>query len=243
MPRIFGIDSGNTARRLIRPLAVDSGNVTRLANRIFVVDSGNVSRLVYQAFAGSTSSYTSHGSFTETIPSGASNVVIEVWGASSAGGDVAGGPAHDGGGGASGGYARSSYSLSPSNWGQTMTVVIGTGGVARFGLSGLVPAVDSSVASGSYSLTTMIGAKPFTGGSPGNNVSAGAGGSGLTGSGGNVANVAGNNGGTSGVGHLPAAGVVGVNGTGQVGGTGGTVALGGGSSTNGFDGLAIFKYT
>lgn len=78
---------------------------------------------------GSTSTYTAPG--TETIPSGAQILTVEVWGGGGSGGaGTAGPPALRGGGGSSGGYVRAQYALTGTNWGQQFGVRVGTGGAA-----------------------------------------------------------------------------------------------------------------
>ncbi len=168
---------------------------------------------------------TSQSGTTETIPIGAVQMVVEVWGPSSAGGALNG--TGGGGGGGSGGYSKSVISLQPSNWGKTMTVNVGAAG----------PGTSSSVVAGTFSLTTMTANAGAIGGT---GSSGGAGGAGGTATGGTTTNTTGNTGtaGTTGsIGGAGAAGIAGVNGTGNAGGHGANTQTGGGV------GLVIIKYT
>lgn len=80
-------------------------------------------------FTATTRTYNS-GSGTETIPSGASQVVIEIWGGGGAGGRGRSSNSTYGGGGGSGGYSRKTYSLSSGSWGTTFSYEVGAGGTA-----------------------------------------------------------------------------------------------------------------
>ena len=76
-------------------------------------------------------SYTTNGVYTDTIPTGASTIVIELFGESGYGGhgNVTGGS--QGGGGGSGGYARSSYTVTAMGGaGKTFTLTLAAGGTA-----------------------------------------------------------------------------------------------------------------
>lgn len=203
----------------------------------------------YVNFTGSTVTYSTAGSFTETIPSGAVQAVIEVWGGTGCGGAGSGAPGGSGaagGGGSSGGYARSTYSLTSSNWGQNMAVVVGVGGVRLTNQGG-----NSTVSSGTY--TIPFGGAAILGGGGNNGGDAtsgpfvgGAGGTpGGTASGSHDLQAAGSVGtaGTNGSPGTPGtggAGFAGVNGTGPTGANG---AGNGGSTIPGHAGLIIIKYT
>lgn len=175
------------------------------------------------------SSYITAGSYTETIPFGAATAVIEVWGASGAGGGVtlAG---QDGSGGGSGGYSRSSVSVI-GHATQTLGITVGAGGAGSSGTGG--SGSTTSAASGTFSITTLSG----TGGT-GGAVNSGPVGTGGSGSGGNAANTSGNSGTTVGTG---GAGVVGVNGTGPQGGAGRSNVVG--ASMDAPAGKVIIRYT
>lgn len=180
--------------------------------------------------------YATAGVFTETIPVGASNVTIEVWGASGGGNHGSGtgcgvalGPQ-----GGSGGYVLTIVNVSANN-GQTINFTVGTAGTGGGGAGGA-----STVSSGTFALTTMTGNGGGGGGSGGAN---GLGGVAGTASGGNTTNTTGNagaNGDNIGGGGT-GAGIVGINGSGAIGGAGGLGASASGHV--GGAGLVIFKYT
>lgn len=187
------------------------------------------------AFSPVTHTFTTTGAFTETVPVGASSVTIEVWGAAGGGnhGSGIGCGVQPGPGGGSGGYCRTVVNVASAN-GQTISGLIGTGGITGGGAGGA-----STISSGSFSVTTMTG-NGGAGGSSGG--SAGTGGAGGTAAGGNTTNTSGNvgqNGG--GAGGAGGAGIVGVNGTGGNGGSGGNGAASNG--TAGANGRAVFKFT
>lgn len=166
-------------------------------------------------FNPTTSSYTTAGTFTESIPSGATTMEIEVNGASAGGGAGSGTGcgAHGGGGGGAGGYSKTILNVASAN-GQTISVTVGAAGSSA-GAGGA-----SIVSSGSFALTTMTG----NGGSPGVTGGLGTGGAGGTASGGNTTNTTGASGGTGGAGNPGGAGGAGHAGdfvTGSTGGAGG----------------------
>lgn len=168
---------------------------------------------------------------TETIPAGATTVVIECWGAGSSGAPHTGTGCSiaTGAGGASGGYSRTSISVSGHS-GQTILYTVGTGGAPSASAGGL-----SNVHSGTFTVTTMTdngGGAPTTGLS-------GVGGTGGTASGGSAVNTNGNSGGNWGDGHAGAA-IVGLSSAAYgAGGHGGT----GGGGTAGGNGGIKFEYT
>lgn len=193
------------------------------------------------SFTPVTHTYNTAGSYTETIPTGASQVVIEVWGGSGAGG-AGFGPVctgYTGGGGASGSYSRSTYSLNSGNYGQTIAVAVGAAGLGASGSNGSNGGA-SSASSGSFPMTTMSSPGGGGGGKAVSGLDGAAGVAGGTASGGNVANSNGT-GGFPGAGNgTGGAGIAGVNGTGAKGGNGKTF---GGAGANGGAGLLIFAYT
>lgn len=136
------------------------------------------------AFTPVTVNYTTVGSFTETAPTGATNVVIEVWGGGAQGMGVSKVATKGGAGGAAGGYSKSSYAISG---GQTLNLTVGAGGDGG-GTTTPVAGGASSCSSGSKSITTMT-ANGGTGSSTG--------GVGGAASGGNQANGTGNAGSTA----------------------------------------------
>ena len=190
-----------------------------------------------QAFSPVTHIYSAHGSFTETIPAGASSVVIEVWGATGGGGNGSGTGCNvkGGGGGGSGGYSRSSSMSVLGHSGQTMAYTVGTGGSS--GSSG----VASTVSSGTFTIASTLNGGGGAGGGVG---TGGLGGAGGSASGGSV-NTIGNTGDSGGLGNLGGNGglaVTGVYGTGTRGGHGGyTISNSGWTAGN--DGVVVFYYT
>lgn len=186
------------------------------------------------SFVPVTHTYTS-GTGTETIPSGATTMVIEAWGGSGPGG--AGSSyftAHQiqysgGGGGGAAGYCRSSFPVTGLT-GETMTYIVGSAGGG-----------NTSITAGTFAMTTMAA----NGGGGGGNASGFTGGTlgtGGTASGGTSANATGSNGTAGSAGSFGTGGVgtVGINGTGARGGNGGyaTMPLGGGGP-----GQITFRYT
>lgn len=175
------------------------------------------------SFTSAQHVYTS-GSGTETVPNGATNVVIENWGPGGTGaygtGSVAQHNATYGAGGAAGGYCRSSYSCSG---GQTINYSVGT-----------AYETNSTVTSGSLSITAMQANGGYQG-------SLGGG----TSSGGNQANITGAGGGDGGT--TPADGAGGVGTSGVHEGTEGSGGNGGYQSTGtpgvGNGGVISFYYT
>jgi hypothetical protein len=198
-------------------------------------------------------------SAVETVPTGASNVLIEVWGISGPGGGGGDDGVHNGiggGGGAAGGYCRSSYACAG---GQTINYIIGDAwGVTTADVSGPPPNSGNSfrksiVSSGTLTVTTMTalsGGGGAAGPDPGPGT--GVGGTGGTASGGNVANTTGTSGsstttGTGAAGAAATATVVPFTFNPAVGGTaGGNGRVGGTPATGGnapSDGWIRFYYT
>lgn len=126
--------------------------------------------------------YTVAGNYTETIPEGFHTVIIEAWGGGGGGGDPVGLDA--GGGGGSGGYSRSSYNLNGAV-GLTISITVGAGGPA----GGATNGTNTTVSSGTFSITTMTAG----GGTSGTDfATTGLGGAGGTASGGTAQNTTGN---------------------------------------------------
>jgi hypothetical protein len=240
----FWAISGGAARLIQRFFAIDSGGAARQIKRGFVIDSTGTARLFYQLFGGSTLTFPTAGSFTATIPQGATQIIAEVWGAAGGGGGgfTSGGADSGGGGGGSGGLARSLYALTSANWGQTIAVLVGAAGT-----SGMSVAGASQLSSGTYSLPAPV---TGDGGFRGNNSSGitvgGTGGGGGSASGGNQVNTPGrtgsagqsNAGGSEGGAGAP--GVTGTLGTGTGGGQG---AMGAVAGASGGAGLVILKFS
>ncbi len=197
--------------------------------------SWNAGAAFLTPFTPITDSYTTVGTYTETIPTGATHLVIEDCGNSSSGG--AGSSIHSGGGGGGGAYSKKTFTLTSTNWGQTFTAVIGSqapsSGIAPSsgnspGLNTVVnntfsTALSMSVSGGSGGL----GSNPYTGGSAG------------AASGGDT-NTAGGAGGTGGA--YPGSGGVGATGTDCNGATGSS-GVNGGISGPGSLGAEYFEYT
>lgn len=138
------------------------------------------------------------GSGLVTIPSGATGVTIQVWGAGGGGGYgysgfIAPGEPEifPGGGGGGGGYSKTILVLSGGDALKTINYRVGTGGPggSAFSSNG-EPGGFSNVSSGSYIITTMT-ANGGNGGDSGQFANQGAGG---TATGGNTTNTAGNGG-------------------------------------------------
>ncbi len=193
--------------------------------------NGAVLALFGAGFTPVISTRTASG--TETVPSGASTVIMEAWGETGSGGAGSGSgcTASGGGGGGSGGYSRTSFSV-VTKGGLTWTVTIGSGA------TGTATSIVAGTMTGWATMTAGFG------GSGGTGPLGTAGAAGAIGTGGTQANTAGNAGATglAGSGGTGGAGVVGVNGTGSAGGHGGEGASNIGR-TLGTTGKMIASYT
>ncbi len=69
--------------------------------------------------------YTSHGTYTFTVPAGVTSVTVECWGAGGAGGGATSNGYYGGAGGAGGAYASKVITVTPGN---NYTVTVGQGG-------------------------------------------------------------------------------------------------------------------
>jgi hypothetical protein len=194
-----------------------------------LVSTGSVSNAI-------THTYTTAGSFTETIHTGYNTLTIEVWGAAGGGGNLF--STQSGGGGGSGGYALSSYSVTGQG-GKTIAFTVGVGGVHN---PPGTAAGFSSASSGTLTITSMTCNGGTIGFDAASNFSGGPGGPGGTAAGGNVSNTTGNTGGmgVSSFGGNGAVGVPGINGGGTSGGTG--AAAPSTPGTNGGAGVVVFRY-
>lgn len=193
-----------------------------------VPSSGTIDINVFHGtskFVGYTHQYFT-GSGNEPIPVGSVSVTIHVEGP----GGPPGGSQTDfgsdqfasGGGGGSGGYSASSLPISPGNWGQTLSWVVGT------------PGSSNSTVSGPLIGGTIIGNRGGPGGSAASPTSAGGPGSGgANSSTGNAANAAGNNGGS---GQQSTS-------SGLPGGVGGAATFGYGQGAQGLDAPPTTFYT
>jgi hypothetical protein len=187
--------------------------------------------------------YQTPGNFIETIPVGFSTLTAEVWGGSGAGGTryQSGSTIAGGGGGASGGYARSVISVVGLG-GDTLNFTVGVNGVVGVNNGG-----DSTISSGTLTITTMTGGGGKSGANATGGNTPGAGGTGGTASGGTSVNLTGNagaaglssaNGGNGGTGGF---GIPGINYGGYGGGVGGG-APGVGGQPGGV-GIVVFTYS
>jgi hypothetical protein len=189
-----------------------------------------------------TRTYTTPGSFTETIPAGFNTLTIECWG-SSAGGGVGFGSGlttTGGGGGGSAGYSRSTVTVTGLA-GDTLNYTVAAAGAAGF--SG----ETSSVSSGTLAITTMTCTGGIFGTAATGTASPGTGGAGGTATGGTVVNTNGNAGQTGqtqtgsppGLGGAGGAGIAGIFNGGAVGGRGGGIGV----AQAGGGGIVIFNYS
>ena len=195
--------------------------------------------------SSATQVFTNQAATVSTIPTGASQVVIEGWAAGGDGGTGTGnsttGAGEGGGGSGAGGYFRKTLAITSASWGKTISI------------SSLLTEVASlTISSGTFTIPTLTANKGANGGnatpdqphggSPGQ---PGSGGLGGTASGGDV-NTTGGSGGPGGglTGGAGTAGspVIGVNGGpyggGGIGGAFGNVPPGDGAPAG-----AVFKYS
>lgn len=172
------------------------------------------------------------GTGTDTIPTGASQVSIEIWGAGNRGGNGDLGIPAVGGGSGSGGYSKKTFALTPSDWGLTFNYFIGA-------------ANGGNSTSSQNTFGTAFNLSALGGAAGQDAVSGGLQGAGGLASGGDV-NTAGN-----GSGGVVRAGAGAPNGGGDSAASMGTVPGGGGAGGNlaggpgnaGANGRAKFSYT
>lgn len=150
-----------------------------------VLGSGTIS--LNRAFVPATTTFTAAGANVIVIPSGSSSMTLEIEGGGGGGGGNTGVVA--GNGGSSGARCVSTYSISPSNWGQTLTLTCGavkasTGANNNTGQVGN----DSTVVAGTFTGLTTMTAHGGGGGLP----SLGGANAAGTATGGNVTNQTGN---------------------------------------------------
>lgn len=187
--------------------------------------------------------YVTAGPVTETIPVGFNNLSVEAWGgAGGGGGNFAGGAnGSGGGGGGSGGYCRTTISVTGQG-GNTMSCTVGAGGIPA-GNGG-----NTTVASGTFTITTMTAGGGNFGGNAASLGSAGVGGVGGTATGGTVTNTVGNTGAAGvnnvggGAGGAGAFGIPGITDGGNKAGNGGS-GVGITPGTAGGAGIISFTYT
>jgi hypothetical protein len=170
--------------------------------------------------------YTSGSNATETVPSGSTTAILEVWGGGAGGtpGTGSGCSALPGNGGGAGGYSRTSFPVSTKN-GKTWKYTTGVGGGA--GANGSAGSITAGTITGFTTMTANGGSTTGAGG---------------TASGGTQANTTGN----AGSGRTGGAGVKGnVSGDGSPyggGGAGGTRGAGNNGGPGG-NGAAVFYYS
>jgi hypothetical protein len=175
---------------------------------------------------------TSAGSGSVIIPTGATGVTIECWGAGGGGGygyfgELAPGEPEifPGGGGGGGGYARTVLALVVADALKTINFTVGSGGAGGTAFSTFGnPGTFSNVYSGTFTITTMT-SNGGNGGNSGQFANQGAGG---TASGGNTVPGTTGNGGA----FYTQAGAAGISGVGSL------TAGGGGNGGEFFDGEA-----
>lgn len=166
VPQVSGVGSGVTATADFNCAITIYGNTYNTTATLSYMN----------AFTPVLDLYSNQSSMVETIPSGASQVVIEIWGGGGQGGAQYNIPTqvnNGGGGGGAGGYSKKTYSISSSNWGQTMDV------------SATTAATDVVVSSGTFSITTLTAHQGAIGGAAGP-TDPGTGGAGGTASGGST---------------------------------------------------------
>ena len=182
-------------------------------------------------------SYTTAGTFTETIPGGATTAVIEVFGHSGSGGLGQTGCTVQGGGAGSGSYAKTTFNVSAQN-GKTWDLVL-RAAAAGTGLTTTFNAGATNGVTGFTNITAPGGGNGGNGSSGGN-----AGAAALTASGGTDLNQTGNAGiaGSTCGGGAGGAGRTGTNGNGGAGGNGGQGAGSAGRGL-GVDARVYISYT
>jgi hypothetical protein len=183
-----------------------------------VLGGGSISLSITNSFTPTTTTFTTAGANGITIPSGSTSMTLEIDGGGGGGGGNTG--VVVGNGGSSGGRCVSTYSISPSNWGQTLTLTCGaslpsSGANNNDGQGGLA----STVVAGTFTGFTTMTANGGGGGS----ASLGGAVAGGSATGGNVTNQAGN---TNSAQQAGAAGLTGTFINGRAGATGATKAGG-----------------
>jgi hypothetical protein len=171
--------------------------------------------------------YTTVGTFTETVPTGAKTLTVEAWGAGGGGRyGTASTTAFGGGGGA---YQESVMTIAPSDWGQTISYAVRAGGAGSTtaGTNGTTPGSTTSVTiNGLNAAPANLAANPGVGG----NTVSGTGGN--AGSAGNTVNTAGGNGSSNGSSFAGGGGANGGAGGSTSTSQNGTAPGGGGSGEN-----------
>lgn len=218
-------------------LALVAGTGLAIAAALAIMDSTAGATPISWGLPGTagiqvTHIYTSGIGATETIPNGASQVVIEDCGAGGGGGTNNGA---GGAGGGSGGYVLKTLSLTSANWGQTFTYTIAPGAAGGSSPGNNPGSSAGTTAVANVTFPTTVGL--LAGGGAAGLAAGGSPGSGGTASGGDT-NTPGNTGIAFAGGF--AAGIVGVNCTTGVGGSGAANPT---SGASGGGGTVAFAYT
>lgn len=113
-------------------------------------------------FAGNYQVYATAGSFSWTVPTGVTRVLVQLWGGGGSGGGQSGGNGHGGSGGGGGGCASKVISgLTP---GASIAVVVGAGGA---GVTGALAGNNGGTSSFNGSAVTAVGGRGGNYGSTG----------------------------------------------------------------------------
>lgn len=246
---IGGSTSGQSINLELGRAATATSSLGESALRTLAgVASGTISMSNFYGksnFTPTTRVYTTVGiGFVETIPTGATTMVIEIWGPGGYGGAGWEGYINEftyesdgGGGGGAGGYSRSSYNVSGQG-----------GNTINFNVGSHVVNTGSQASSGTFTISTMSAGKGYNG-YQANFANPGQGNTGGLASGGNVANTTGASG-LPGNGEYTAPGYYtqsgGAGGAGTTGVNGGPYGAGGTGmpmGTNPGNGAVIFRYT
>ena len=183
----FGPSNPTTANNLRAYLKYPGGTYVGNTPNTSQVPTGTApdsTSLPLRSFAGEsrggvsithTYSAGSLGPGTETIPSGATTMIVELWGGGGGGGSGlnASLPARvGGGGGGSGGYVRVQYPIVGTNWGQTIPYTVGSGNSGGSNPTGISPSpgndgFDSTLNPGGTFPLSLTGAVTAGGGKKG----------------------------------------------------------------------------
>ena len=193
-------------------------STTNLSNAVWGQGTAAAGGYIYSAGGTGppttvTAEYRSSGTSTFTVPAGVNNITVQVWGAGGGGGAGSGGSG-PGGNGGGGGYSKAVLSVTPS---ESLTILVGTGGLSAQALS-------DGGNGGGYSAVRRGGTFLLQAGG-------GGGGAGNRGNGGNDHGGAG--GGVNGLNGTAGTGGGGGRGTATAGGAGGTAGTGGGAGAAG----------
>lgn len=219
----FGEHAGNDGKTLGAAAALDLESVDM---------SGNVGAAAQIKMSSVALDYATPGSFTFTVPTGATSVLARAWGGGAAGGAAS---VSGGGGGGAGAYSETS-AITNATPGATLTITVaatstGAGNDSWVSVTGSAPA---STANGVLAKGGSVGGT----GSAGGQGAGGAGGASASGIG-TTRNSGGAGGGGGGIGTLKGGGGGGGAGTGGAGGAGASAGTAGtGTATGGGNGGA-----